>query len=274
MKKRSVRCHGQDDRGSPRRHSGRPGSREDLRRSRRLPERNHRFDSPAGACAVGAREARGDGGLRRGRRRASHRRPGRLRRQLWSRQFAPDQRPLRLSSQPGARPRHRRADPQPRDRQRILPGNAAGAPLCAVQPLLRAGVPARAHAPGPGDRHPDGALAARRVGHRPARRHRLARRPRGSPAPVFPPAQAQRVSFARGDLRVGQASQCGAEGHHPGRCGLRGGPYRADPARGQAERSHRACHARKGVHRVRQSFRRGHDRAARLLLRLSRHDEL
>ena len=65
--------------------------------------------------------------------------------------------------------------PSARDRQRLLPGDPSRASLRPVQPLLRAGVPARADAARARDRHSDGAVAARGVGHRPARRRGLAR---------------------------------------------------------------------------------------------------
>ena len=78
---------------------------------------------PLDACAP-----RGGGRVRRRRRGADDRQARRLCRRLRARQPAPDQRPVRLPSQPGSGAGDRRPDPQPGDRRRLFPGNSSGNP--------------------------------------------------------------------------------------------------------------------------------------------------
>ena len=69
---------------------------------------------------------------------AHHRRAGRVRRQLRSGQPAPDQRALRREPQPRSRAGHRRAHPERRNRQQVLPGDPSAGAVPRVQRLLRA----------------------------------------------------------------------------------------------------------------------------------------
>ena len=192
---------------------------------------------------MGPRATRGDGRVCRGRRGPPHRAIGRLRRELWSRQPAPDQRALRLPPQPGSGPGHRRADPQRRDRQRLLPGDPSRASLRRVQPLLRAGVPARADAARPRDRHPDRAVAARGLGDRPARRRGPARGRRAARRACLSASRSPRVCPSDDEIAaLAKLLNALGEDHHPRRRGLRG------RARG-ADRSSRASSRRRSCTR-------------------------
>ena len=124
--------------------------------------------------------------------------------------------------------RHRRADPEPRDRERLFPGDPARASLRPVQPLLRAGVPARADAARARDRHADGGVAARCLGRRAARRRGPARRRRAGAAAALSRAEALRYAPPRTRSR----RWCGCSTpstriDHPRRRGLRGRARRA-----------------------------------------------
>ena len=242
---RSGERHGQEERrGLARGYPRRPGRREDLRGCGRLAQRSHRSDSAAGEDAVGPRETRGDGGVCRRRGSAPDGTIGRLRREQRSRQPAPDQRTLRLSPEPRSRGRHRGADSERRDRERLFPGDPSRVSLRPVQPLLRAGVPARADAARARDRHSDGAVAARGVGHRPARRRGIARGRRAGAAPALSRAEALRVPLRGGDCGAGEDSERVDEDDDPRRRGLCGRARGADRPRGQAEGADRARDAR------------------------------
>ncbi len=94
-----------------------------LRPARRQPQRVHRRHPALGRHHLGARPARGDGGVRRGRRRRADRWARGVRGQLRSRQPAPDQRAVRREPQPGAGAGDRGAHPAQRDRLGVLPGD-------------------------------------------------------------------------------------------------------------------------------------------------------
>ena len=121
----------------------------------------------SGRRHLGARPPRGDGGVRRGRRRRADRPAGGLRGQLRTGQPAPDQRTLRRPAQPGAGAGDRRAHPAQRDRLGVLPGDPPAGPVPRVQRLLRTGQ----HA-GDGAAHPRDGDARRGRGERRRRRRR------------------------------------------------------------------------------------------------------
>ena len=139
----SLSHHGQD---CGRLHHGIPqGDRREagLWSRRRLPQRLHRRTSTHGRHRLDPHAPRGGRRLRCRCRSAPHRRPGRLRRQLWAGQPPPDQWALRLPPEPGAGSGGRRPHPEQRDRHRLFPGDPPGEPLQGVQPLRRAGVHSR-----------------------------------------------------------------------------------------------------------------------------------
>ena len=117
-------------------------------------------------------------------------------------------------------------------------------------------------------------LAARRCGDRHAGRCRLARCRRTGPRLHFPPPKPSVCPSDDEIATLAKVLNQVEEDHDPRRRGLRRSSCRVDRACRQAESADRACDARQRVHRVRQSVRRGHDRPARILLRLSRDDEL
>ena len=190
-------------------------------------------------------------------------------------QSAPDQRPLRLPSQPRPGAGHRRPDSQPGNRQRLLPGNRSPASVSGLQSLLRNGLAGGSDAPRAGDRdaHRDCPAGSGR-GRDPGRRVCSASVPtpplalgiHQSASVVCPSIEElrQAADILNRAQKVTILGGAGCEGAHDELVAL--------AAKLKAPIVH--AHARQGVHRVRQSLRRRHDRPAGLFLRLPRHDEL
>lgn len=137
--------------GIPGEDAGGSGRRAHLGRDGRQPERAVVQPRPDGLDPLDAHAARGKRGIRGRRGRRVERASRRVRRQLRAGQPAPDQRPVRLPSQPPAGARDRGAHSVDRDRPRLLPGDAPAGVVPRVQPFRgtrnqRVAVSARARA--------------------------------------------------------------------------------------------------------------------------------
>ena len=224
-----------------------------------------RMDSPAREHAVDPRAARGDGRIRRGRGGASD---GPL--AVCAGSCGPGN--LHLIN--GLYDCHRSRVPVLAIAAQI-PSHEIGsgyfqetrpeASVRRVQPLLRAGVPARADAARAGDRDADRARAARGRGDRrcPAT-WPCAMRSSRSRALQFPRADADGVPVRGRRSRRWPTILNGAKKVTIlGGAGCAGAHAELIAAGGQAEGADRARDAGQGVHRVRQPVRRGHDGPAR-----------
>ena len=190
-------------------------------------------------------------------------------------QPAPDQRPLRRPPQPGAGAGDRRAHPSGRDRQRLLPGDAPAGTVPRVQRLLRAGQHARSSSRASSRSRcgPRSSAAASPCSSSPVRSSWPTAptvatvAPVRATTPVVRPDDDELAAAAEVLNAAGRVTILAGAG-----CAGRARP--ADRARGRPAGSGRARPARQGVRRVRQPVRRGHDRAARLQLRLPGHGAL
>ena len=197
-----------------------------------------------------------------------------MRGQLRAGEPAPDQRAVRREPQPGAGGSHRGAHPSGGDRRRLLPGNPPGPAVRRVQRVLRAGQRSRAAAPGAGDGHARGAGPRRGRGGRGARRGVPRRRPvapRSGPDPARPAGRPSGRAVAGGRRTGAERRQ---RRDHPGRGRLCRGARPADRAGRGAAGAGGARVRRQGVRGVRQSLRRGDDRADRVRLRVPGHGAL
>ena len=120
--------------------------------SRRFAQWDNRRDPPTENHRMGSRPPRGSGGVRRGRRCARHRRAGRLRRELRSRQPSSHQWAIRLPSKRRAGSCNCGPYSKRRDRFRLFPGDASRISVPGMQLLLSVGLDSCPDAACAGDR--------------------------------------------------------------------------------------------------------------------------